>query len=282
MTSLWVGGRVVPSDSLAIRVHDRTFEHGLGLFETLRTWNGRVPLLRRHLARMSRSAEELGIPLDRNALPNASAIAELLHANQIAGEALIRISLSGGRSSNKGSTLWMSANPLRLAATSDGLTVDVGGWDVVRNDPLARHKTLNYWRRRIVFESAQRSGFDEALSTTDDGRVWEGSRTNLFCVQGTTLRTPTLLGPLVPGIMRAVLLELAADQALEVIDDGELTRDELRQADEVFLTNSVRGIRSVSRMDGRTWEKPGSWAQQLSAVLSDRMQIEEVRDEFGR
>lgn len=282
MTNLWVGGRVVPSESLAIGVHDRTFEHGLGLFETMRTWNGRAPTLGRHLARMSRSAEELGIPLDRDALPDASAIAELLRANEIDGEALVRISLSGGRSGTEGSTLWMSANPLPSSPTSDGLAVDIGTWDVVRNDPLARHKTFNYWRRRIVFESAQRSGFDEALSTTDDGRVWEGSRTNLFCILGTSLRTPTLRGPIVPGIMRAVVLELAEGLSLEVIDDGELTRDELRQTDEVFLTNSVRGIRSVSRLDGRTWQAPGPWAQHLAVAFTDWLRDEEARDEFGR
>ena len=53
---IWVGGRIVPDDALTVSVRDRTFEHGLGLFETLRTWGGRATLLDRHKSRMLRSA----------------------------------------------------------------------------------------------------------------------------------------------------------------------------------------------------------------------------------
>ncbi len=74
---IWVGGAVVPDDALRISVTDRTFEHGLGLFETLRTWNGHAPLLDRHLARMTGSARALGLPLDPDALPDAGAVAAL-------------------------------------------------------------------------------------------------------------------------------------------------------------------------------------------------------------
>ncbi len=79
---IWVAGRIVPDDELKVSVLDRTFEHGLGLFETLRTWNGRAVLLGRHLARLSRSAEELGLPLDPAALPDAGAVADLLRAER--------------------------------------------------------------------------------------------------------------------------------------------------------------------------------------------------------
>ena len=68
---IWVRGRIVPDDALAISVLDRTFEHGLGLFETLRTWSGQPTLLPRHLDRLTRSAAELGLPHDREALPDA-------------------------------------------------------------------------------------------------------------------------------------------------------------------------------------------------------------------
>ena len=60
---IWVHGEIVPDDALGISVLDRTFEHGLGLFETFRTWNGHATLLDRHLDRLTRSAHELGLPL---------------------------------------------------------------------------------------------------------------------------------------------------------------------------------------------------------------------------
>ncbi|MBV8231221.1 MAG: aminotransferase class IV, partial [Planctomycetaceae bacterium] len=87
---IWVGGRVVPDDQLSVSVLDRTFEHGLGLFETLRSWSGRATLLDRHLSRLRRSAEELGLLIDPSALPDAEAVAILLRANGVEGDAMLR------------------------------------------------------------------------------------------------------------------------------------------------------------------------------------------------
>src|SRR5215210_1623114 len=109
---IWVGGRIVPEDELKVSVLDRTFEHGLGLFETLRTWNGHPTLLDRHLARMTRSARELGLPLDPAALPDAGAVAALLEACGVAGDATLRITMSGGLSQAGGSVVWMRSAPL--------------------------------------------------------------------------------------------------------------------------------------------------------------------------
>ena len=68
---LWVRGEVVSDDALTVSVRDRTFEHGLGLFESFRTWNGHPTLLDRHLERLQNSARELGLPLEPGQLPDA-------------------------------------------------------------------------------------------------------------------------------------------------------------------------------------------------------------------
>src|SRR5947209_19031845 len=99
---IWVGGRVVPDDALTVSVLDRTFEHGLGLFETLRTWNGRAPLLERHLARMDRSARTLGLPIDSVRLPDGDAVAALREAEGIVGDVALRVTLSGGLAGSGG------------------------------------------------------------------------------------------------------------------------------------------------------------------------------------
>jgi branched-subunit amino acid aminotransferase/4-amino-4-deoxychorismate lyase len=104
---IWVGGRIVPDDALRISALDRTFEHGLGLFETLRTWDGHATLLGRHLDRMADSARQLRLPLDPAALPDADAVAALLRADGAAGDATLRITLTGGLSEAGGSVLWM-------------------------------------------------------------------------------------------------------------------------------------------------------------------------------
>ncbi|HMB06310.1 MAG TPA: aminotransferase class IV [Isosphaeraceae bacterium] len=266
---IWVGGRIVPEAALTISVRDRTFEHGLGLFETLRTWQLRAPLLDRHLARLERSARALGLPLDPSALPNDGAVAALLDANGAEDDVLLRITLSGGFDEVEGSTLWMRAGPLPPPMRHEGAVVDLGSWGVVRYDPIARHKTLNYWTRRQAYERARSLGYDEVLCMTGDDYIWGGSRTNVFLVAGDRLVTPSLDGPIVPGIMRGLVIEQAPRLAMGVRNKDDMTRNWLEAADEVFLTNSVRGIIPVARVGESSWPAPGPWTKRLAIGVDD-------------
>lgn len=275
---IWVAGRIVADEALAVNVLDRTFEHGLGLFETFRTWGGRAPLLDRHLARMRRSAEALGVPLGSVVMPDAAAVAALVEAEGMGGDLLVRVTLTGGLGPAAGATLWMRAAPLPPPTRPGGAVVGLGQWRVLDDDPLARHKALNYWSRRLAYESARSAGLDEVLSTTPEGVVWEGSRTNVFLVRGGTLTTPCLDGPLVPGVMRGLVCELAGALPLTVVETGDLRQKDLTEADELFLTNSVRGIVPVSRLvvsgpagAARDWDAPGPWTRRLLRLAADRL-----------
>jgi len=267
---IWVRGEVVPEEMPVVPASDRAFEHGLGLFETLRTYRGAAPLLPRHLARMIRSAEELGLPLCRTALPDADSIRRLLEANAVAGDAMIRITLSGGTAGGDGALVWMRPAPLPPAPPATGAVVDFAQWTLARNDPLARHKTLNYWGRRLAYDRGRIQGADEVLFATPDGRVWEGSRTNLFLIHGDTLLYPGLGGPVLPGIMRALVLELAPEIGLAPVEEAQgIAKSEMAAAEEVFLTNSVRGVVSVGRLGDRSFTAPGPWTCRLRDRLDD-------------
>lgn len=277
---IWVAGRIVRDDELSVSVLDRTFEHGLGLFETLRTWNGKAVLLDRHLGRMRNSASALGLSLDPISLPNEQAVSWLLDAEQIDGDAMLRIVASGGLSVASNSVVWMRALPLPPPlAHHHGAQICLGDWPVFHNDPLARHKALSYWTRRLAYDRARSMGFDESLSMASYWTCWEGSRTNLFMIEGDSLVTPSTKGPIVPGVMRAFLLECAAEIPLNVVQTEELTHERLRDAHEVFLTNSVRGIIPVASAHylGRgnepttRWSAPSPWTQRLTLLLADRL-----------
>ncbi|MFO0950874.1 MAG: aminotransferase class IV [Isosphaeraceae bacterium] len=277
---LWIDGRVADERSVSISVRDRTFEHGLGLFETTRTWNRQAPLLDRHLARLRRSACELGLSLDGVRLPDPESVAELLDAEKPTDDVVLRLTLSGGIGGTGGASLWMRALPLPPPVRPGGAVVEVGSWSVLADDELARHKTLNYWSRRRAHEKARGLGFDEVLSVGQrDGStvVWEGSRTNLFVVAGETLKTPSLEGPLVPGIMRALVLECAAETSLQIREVEGLPLADVRGADEVFLTNSARGVIPVARVhamgrdDRFVGDVPDTWTQRLMRLVRDRL-----------
>jgi branched-subunit amino acid aminotransferase/4-amino-4-deoxychorismate lyase len=277
-TKVWVGGRLVAEEALKVSVVDRTFEHGLGLFETFRTWSGHATLLERHLSRLQRSAAVLDLTLDPKALPDANAVAALRLGNRFPGDALLRITLTGGIESSSAltSTLWMRRSPLPTPTRVGGAVVSLGPYEVLFSHPLARHKTLNYWEKRLVFEKARGLGYDEVLTHCAGRGYQEGSRTNLFVISGGRLITPSVEGPLLPGVMRGLVIEHARNLPLEVSEEAGITQEMLRDANEVFLTNSARGIIPVGCIHGPGWPgtvpwrkpAPGPWTQRLWSEVS--------------
>jgi branched-subunit amino acid aminotransferase/4-amino-4-deoxychorismate lyase len=254
---IWVRGRIVGDDELRVSVLDRTFEHGLGLFETFRTWKGHPTLLPRHLDRLGRSANELGLPLERLSVPDGEAVRSLLLADGRQGDAMLRITLSGGLTGSHGSTLWMRSFPLPPPVREGGIVLGPA-WPS-RVDPLAGYKTLNYWPNRLMFEDARAKEFDECVTITPDGNLWEGSRSNLFVVVGGELLTPPCggAGGVLPGVMRALILERAARIGLEAREMPLGLFDRLFRPEEVFLSNSVRGIMPVGRWGEARYPAPG-------------------------
>ncbi|WP_337173807.1 aminotransferase class IV [Paludisphaera sp.] len=253
---IWTGGEIVPDDALTIGVHDRAFEHGLGLFETLRLWDGRPTLLPRHLDRLTRSARALGLPIDGVALPTADDVAALLAADGREGDAMLRITLTGGASASGGATLWMRSAPLPPMRYEGGARLGTTG--PARLDPLVAHKTLNYWPYRLLGEKARAEGCDEAILIDPKGCVMEGTRTNVFFVVRGALVTPPADGRILPGVMRSLVIERARGLGIAVEESPLGLLDRRLQPGEIFLTNAVRGVVPVGRWGGAEFPAPGA------------------------
>lgn len=268
---IWYRGEIVPDDSLRVSALDRTFEHGLGLFETLRTWNGQPTLLSLHLERMQRSARELGLTVDPAQLPNAGAVFRLIEASRasstVGQNVRLRLTLTGGCVTTvaSSSTVWMTAGPLPPTRESGVIITETA--KVTADDHLARHKTLNYWRKRIVQAQTVANGSDDVLFLTPDQLICETCRANIFLIEGRRLYTPGLDGPLLPGIMRAVVLAKARHFGLEVVE-SPLPLDRIRTADESFLTSSLRGMLPIARLLDRELPSPGPVTRQLWSDVS--------------
>jgi branched-chain amino acid aminotransferase len=258
MSALWTGGQVIPDTELRISALDRTFEHGLGLFETFRTWRGHPTLLDRHLDRLQRSARSLGLPLADVVLPTAHDVEALRRDVPHVGDHRLRIVLTGGRDSSQGATLWMRAQPLPPPLpTAPAIVCD--GIPLWEGNPLLHHKTLNYWSRQLAHKQTVAQGADEVLTYTaedDDVFLWEGSRTNLFVVRDDLLVTPPLDAPILPGIMRAVVLDGAKKLGINTME-GPIPRGSIERVSEAFLTNSARGIWPISELLGHSLPAPG-------------------------
>jgi branched-subunit amino acid aminotransferase/4-amino-4-deoxychorismate lyase len=264
---IWTRERgIADAAEVTVSVLDRTFEHGLGLFETFRTWEGAATLARRHRERMERSARALALGFDSTMWPESRSIHELIAAERIDGDARIRVTLSGGLADSQGALCWMSAEAHERSDAPGGARIGDESFPVELTDELARHKTLNYWSRRRAYEEARALGFDERLAVSENRFLWEGTRTNIFFVYEGALWTPPLDGPILPGVMRGFVIEQARGHGIRV-NEAMLELGMLARVDEVFLTSSVRGVWPVGRAGSRTRAAPGPLTERVRRLV---------------
>jgi len=254
------GVRVAPEDA-TISVFDRGFLYGDGAFEVLRTWNGRAVELPRHLDRLFETLDALSLRADRElvaspgsagARSNADALRRMIERSVAEGlversESVIRIVVTRGpgglarriRDIDGGRTIVIIEAMGAQPTTASVATVEF---------PLARragrgHKTLAYLDHVIARELARDAGADEAIRLDPDGNVIEAATSNVFAVIDGTVVTPPVDTGALPGIVRRRVLEL------HPVRVRTLSRRELVDADEVFLTSSIKGVIAVNRLD---------------------------------
>jgi len=253
-----VDGRLVPAEEAAVSVRDRGFQYGDAAFETLRAYGGTVFEWDAHADRLRETCAALGMP---EAVPEdcRARVRETLAANGLA-EAYVRLSLTRGVQSGKltpdsavDPTVVVIVKPLpRGGPGGDSVWDDPAGVataDVQRVPDAAlpaRAKTHNYLNGVLARIDAEA---DEALLCDAEGHVAEGAASNVFFVRDGTLHTPALDGPVLPGVTRRVVRELAADAGIPV-ETGAYDPAHVRRADEAFLTNTTWEVRPVATLDG--------------------------------
>lgn len=271
-----VNGELTPADQGRISAFDSGFMQGIGLFETLRVYNGVAFQLDRHLERLIGSAQKLQWP----EVPQADVLREEVRRVTIAaggGDALLRVTVSSGslRIENDAPRLTtvVSAAP-SVEYPPDyyrkGVTITISGARQSDVDPLAGVKHTSYFARLTTLRSAHLAGSFESLWLSDQDTLAEGSISSLFLVIDGVLVTPTLDTPIVPGLTRARVIELAATLKIPV-QQRSVDVEELRDADECFLTSALIGVMPVVRVSRAAIgeEKPGEVTRSLyEAYLS--------------
>ncbi len=254
---VYVNGQFVPSSDTRISIYDGGLLHGAGLFETMRAEHGRVFRLDRHVERISRSAARLLAPLPEGTLPDATALGELLRRNELQS-ARVRLTVTAGslrNSSEKESELTVIATAAPLSdypaeLYNQGVSVIVSNYRTSNTDPTAGHKTTSYLPRLLGLREAQQARCTEAIWFTTTKHMAEGCISNVFVVRNGAIRTPPLDTPVLPGIARAMVLEIAKSCSLNA-EETPLGIDDLLDAQEVFLTNSIMQVMPVIRVEKR-------------------------------
>lgn len=265
-----------PGEAALLTARDRGYQYGEGLFETLRTCNGRPVLLEAHLRRMSESARFLGIPLPLNLSPVSAAIAELLPAEDVT----IKIMLSrGGEERHAGadthSALSLHIMPYRPPDSrhySEGVALHTVGAQRSSTSPVCRHKTINYLDNIMARREALEHGAYEALILNTDDFIAECAMANIFFVLDGEVLAPTVESNILPGVTRGAVLGLCEQEDIPH-DERLMNFADVIFAQEVFITNSLIGILPVREIDGKRFGKgwPGPLTRRLMELYAERI-----------
>ena len=237
-----------------VDVSDRGFQYGDGLFETLAVCNGRPLFLQRHLDRLLKGCRRLHIPPPDLSLLESEA-RQLSAGTDQAVLKLIVTRGSGGRGYRQPEriepTRLLSLHPRPSYPDSyqtDGIVARFCEWRLAINPGLAGIKHMNRLEQVLARAEWQDEAVQEGLMFDSDDRIVEGTMSNLFFVKEGVLHTPLLINCGIEGVLRQIVIEFAIQNGLE-LSEGHFSKQNVLEADEVFVTNSVIGIWPVKQLE---------------------------------
>lgn len=261
MTKNWmyINGELVLGEKATISPYDHGFLYGHGLFETMRVYQGKVFCVEEHVKRLVHSSNILGWTEKVDEEQLVAGIYRTLQKNKLQ-DASVRLTISRGIGASRpdpGScgplTVTIFTAPLQPLASE----VYDKGWKMVtatiqRNltSPLCSLKVANYLDNILAKMEAKKQGAHEALFLNTKGNIAEGTMCNVFFMAEGNLITPDLSSGLLPGITRAIVLELAQQVGMRV-EERQIHPEEVVTVTEMFVTSSLLEIMPVTMLDGR-------------------------------
>jgi len=254
MEKVFLNDKLVDIDKACISVTDSGFLYGAGLFETMRSHNGVVFALTDHLDRLFTSAEVLSINNSYEREYITEAIDKLLDANKLT-DARLRLTLTNGPMAEieqqRKSTLLITATKLRSYPPEyykKGVMVVLCPFKQNPIDPTSGRKTTSYFSRMIALNLAHQKRAAEALWFTVDNRLAEGCISNVFLVKDSALYTPPINTPVLAGVARKTVCELATRNSIK-LTEKDLSIDDVLGADEIFLTNVIMQVMPITKVE---------------------------------
>lgn len=273
-TRLYLDGAYVTPERARVRIDDRGFLFGDGVYEVIRVYGGRAFLLGEHLDRLRRSLDGLEIVLTEP-LDGIAAVCRDLAVEQ--GDGIVYVQITRG-AAPRSHAFPPGVRPTVVAWSASAPAVP--GLLRLRSVPDDRWgrchlKTLNLLANVLARQAALRAGADEGLFVREDGTVTEGTASNAFLVKDGRLLThpagPRILG----GITRACVLEMAASLGIPA-EERAFGLPAAAEADELFMTGTTLEVAAVAVLDGRrvAGDVPGPVTRVLQRAYQDRRRNE--------
>lgn len=270
----FLNGKILPEAEAVVPLCDRGFLLGDGLFETVRVTGGRPFRFAQHLDRLARGAEFLRIRLPFAPEELHGFAGQLVKRNQMP-KSILRLTLTRGPGT-RGYSIRGADTPT-LAMTLHPLPPAKPEWRLITSslrlpagDALAAFKTTSKVLNVLARAEAEAREADEALLLNTNGEVAETAGGNIFWISGGIISTPPLEVGALPGITRAVVLEIC--RALRLATREQIAGPErLCEADGVFVTQSALGIIPVAALDSRPLAM-SAMTQRLAAAYDRLLQ----------
>jgi len=277
---LYINDRIVDEKKALIPVSDRAFLYGDAVFETMRSYGGKVSFLGRHIERLNNSLNGLKINCRVSEKTISGKIIRLLKANKLA-DACIKIMVTRGDSQGGVAVTGKESPRIVITASAsrfypekfyrDGMSAVVVNTMKVASVCLdSGFKTHNYLNNIAARLEASAKGADEAIMLNIKEYLCETSVGNLFFVKKGILYTPSLDCDILPGITREVVIDAAEKLGIKV-KEGKYRIGSLNNAEECFMTNSIAEIMPITKIDGKKTGdgKPGTITQSLHKAYLD-------------
>jgi len=251
---LFYNGKTVRSDKLFISPNNRSFRYGDGFFETIKWANGKILLEQLHIERLFHTLATLQFvpPTYFNASYIIDAINVLILKNQHHLLARVRITIFRGEGGiydqqshfpNLIIQTW-DLNPSNNHLNENGLDIDIFKLAVKSADHYSSLKTNNYLPYVMGALWAKENHLNDAVLLNAEGNIADATIANIFIVSNGIIKTPALSEGPVAGVMRRFLINQLKKNDYEV-EEGVVSIKEMQNANEIWLTNAIYGIRWV-------------------------------------
>ena len=272
---IFIDGKYLNERDAKISVFDHGLLYGDGVFEGIRAYNGRVFKLKEHIDRLFYSAKAILLEIPMTHAEMMKATVETIRVNKLR-DCYVRLVVTRGVGnlglnprSCKTPTVFIIAGKIQVYPTElYARGMEIVTVPTVRNLHSAVNpaiKSLNYLNNILAKIEANNAGVEEAIMLNAEGFVAECTADNLFIIKNGELFTPSLSAGALYGITRGTVMELATQLGVKV-SEPNLTRYDLFNADECFLTGTGAEIMPVIKIDGRVIGsgKPGVLTLKLS------------------
>lgn len=213
---------------------------GIGVFETMRSYNKKIVYLDEHLRRINNSCKLIGLKLKLSPATLKNGVKKTVEANCLK-DAYVRLTIWKSLSGADISVVAKKYDAYPSKKYKTGFSAKVSTFRQTEGSLLAKIKTTSRLLYELCLQEAKNTGCDEAVIINNSGYITEASRSNIFLVKNNELFTPDLECGCLDGITRKAMFDLAKEYNIR-LHEGNFTLQNLYLADEAFLTNSLMGV----------------------------------------